>query len=161
MGYKSIILLCLFVLTGCFYSFKGSLPGHLKSIAIPLFDDNTGYPNIREDLTNMVVDKFIEDNSLRVTDISDADVLITGKILSITQKAAVLKAGETVEDYNIYVNVKVSCEDVLNSRKLWEKSIQQYGTMSASGQQEERDQAVRDALEAISDDIINNTIGYW
>jgi hypothetical protein len=146
---------------GCFYSFKGSLPGHLKRIAIPLFDDRTAYPNIREDITNLVVDKFIEDNSLKVTDMADADLVLTGTVISITQRAAVLKPGETVEDYNIYVNVKVICDDITRNKKLWEKTIQQYGTMAASGQQEEREQAVRDALEAIAEDIVNNTIGYW
>jgi hypothetical protein len=161
MVYKIISLTAIFLLLGCYYSFKGSLPGHLKSIAIPLFDDRTAYPNIREDLTNLVVDKFVEDNSLKVTDMADADIIISGTIVSISQRAAVLKPGETVEDYNIYVNVKVSCEDTHTDKKLWDKTIQQYGTMSASGQQEERDQAVSDALESIAEDIVNNTIGYW
>jgi hypothetical protein len=57
--------------------------------------------------------------------------------------------------------VKVTCEDMRSNKKLWDKTIQQYGTMSASGQQEERDQAVSDALESIAEDIVNNTIGYW
>jgi hypothetical protein len=161
MGCRIIVATLILFYTGCFYSFKGSLPGHLQHIAIPLFDDRTAYPNIREDLTNLVVDKFIADNRLKVTDLKDADLVITGAVISITQRAAVLKPGETVEDYNIYVNVKVTCEDVASSKKLWEKTIQQYGTMSAAGQQEEREQAVRDALEAIAEDIVNNTIGYW
>jgi hypothetical protein len=161
MVYRIVIISVVFFLIGCFYSFKGSLPGHIKSIAIPLFDDRTAYPNIREDLTNLVVDKFVEDNSLKVTDIADADIIISGTIVSISQRAAVLKPGETVEDYNIYVNVKVTCEDMRSNKKLWDKTIQQYGTMSASGQQEERDQAVSDALESIAEDIVNNTIGYW
>jgi hypothetical protein len=161
MVYRIFILILIVFFTGCFYSFKGSLPGHLKSIAIPLFDDRTAYPNIREDLTNLVTDKFVDDNSLRITDIADADIVLSGMVVSITQRAAVLKPGETVEDYNIYVNVKVTCEDVRSNKKLWEKTIQQYSAMPASGQQEEREQAIQDALESIAEEIVNNTIGYW
>jgi hypothetical protein len=143
------------------YSFKGSLPSNIKSVAIPLFDNNTAYPGIQEDLTSRVIDEFINDNTLEVTNERMADIIIKGTILSITQKPATITRDETVTGYNLYVNVRVKCEDVKNNKNLWEKSISQYGLMPGSGSQEERDTAIVEAIEKIAEDIKNNTLAYW
>ena len=46
--------LAALLLVSCgYYSFKGSLPSNLKTVAIPLFSDRTAYPDIREKLTKL------------------------------------------------------------------------------------------------------------
>jgi hypothetical protein len=162
MKYKILLLLAGLSLLSCgYYSFKGALPSNLKNIAIPLFEDNTAYPGVREDLTNKVVDAFVLDNTLTVVDESQADLILTGTITSINQRASVLAQGESVEEYQIYVNVKVTCDDVRNSKKLWQKTISQYGVMQGTGSQDERDAAIAEAVEKITEDILNNTLGNW
>ena len=48
-----------FLYSSCgYYSFKGSLPSHIKRVAIPLFDNNTAYPGIHEDLTDKVTEDY-------------------------------------------------------------------------------------------------------
>ena len=150
----------IIVLNGCwYYSFKGSLPSHVHSIAIPLFDDRTGYPNVREDLTNKVIDEFVSDNTLKVTDEDKADLLLTASISSITQQAATVSAGEDVTEYKMVVSVKVKCEDIKLSKILYDKSIQQYGLMPADGGLDDRENAIKDALDLITEEIINSTLG--
>ena len=62
---KYLVLVVFFLNCSCgYYSFKGALPSHIKTVAIPLFENNTAYPNVAEDITNMIVDEFISDNSL-------------------------------------------------------------------------------------------------
>jgi hypothetical protein len=164
MAFKRIKLLLLsftIIIAGCSYSFKGSLPSHIKTVAVPLFDDNTAYPGIREDLTNGLIDEFIADNSLKIAPESQADLIISGVITSIRQRASMLAGGETVQEYQVYVNVRVKCEDLRNNKVLWEKTIGQYGTMGASATQDERDLAIGVAVEKITNDILNNTLGYW
>ena len=95
---------------GCVYSFGGSIPSDVTKVAIPLFDDNTSFPGLRDNLTNLVIDAFIANNILRVVNESDADLLITGTILSIRQQAAIITTGEEVDQFDVYVNVKVKCE---------------------------------------------------
>jgi hypothetical protein len=165
MDYKKSIAIALpflLIWTACaMYSFKGSLPSFIQTIAIPLFDDNTSYPNIREDLTNKVVDAFIADNTLKIANESDADLLLNGTITSISQRAAILTSGEDVQEFQVYVNVKVKCEDVKNSKIYWEKTLSQFGSMPGSGTQDERDIAIADAVEKITEDILNNTLANW
>ena len=156
-----VVSLLFIILAGCNYSFKGSLPSHIQKVAVPLFDDNTAYPGIREDLTNGVIDEFIADNTLKVVSESEADLIISGVISSIRQRASMLTGGETVEEYQVYVSVKVKCEDVKNNKVLWEKTISQYGSMSSAATQDERDLAISVAIEKITNDILNNTLGFW
>ena len=165
MGYKiknAIILIIIFFSSCGYYSFKGALPSHIKTVAVPLFENNTSYPNVREELTNMIVDEFIADNSLTITDESNADIIISGIINSINQRAATVTGGETVEEYHIYVNVKVKCEDVKNNKALWEKTFSEYGSMDAGiADDTEREIAIIAAMEKITENILNNTLGYW
>jgi hypothetical protein len=148
-------------MAGCMYSFKGSLPSYINNVAVPLFDDNTAYPNVRENLTNSVIAGFTNDNTLKVTSEANADIIIYGTISSISRRAAVLTSGENVESYQMYVNVKVKCEDIKNNKTMWEKNLSAFGTMTASATQDEIDTAINDAIEKISEDILNNTLANW
>lgn len=161
MAFK-LACLSLLLYMGCLsYSFTGSLPSHIRSVAVPLFEDNTAYPGVREDLTNRVIEQFISDNTLQVTSESQADLIISGVITSITQRAAILSAGETVDEYQVFVNVKVKCEDIKSNKTLWEKNLSEFGVMTGSGSQDEHDQAIQIAIEKLTNDIFNNTLGYW
>lgn len=156
------ILFIIYLVTGCYYSFKGSLPSHLKTVAIPLFDDrNTQFPGVRENLTNKVINEFINDNTLKVVDESKADLLLTGSITSIVQQAASVAAGESVSSYKITVNVKVKCEDVKLSKVLYDKNIQRYGMMESNADTEGIENAIEEALVQITEDILNDTLGAW
>lgn len=160
---KIIFLLIIgFLLSGCYYSFKGSLPSHLETIAIPLFSDSqVQYPGVREDLTNKLINDFIADNTLKVVDESKADLLLTGEITSITQQAANVAAGEVVNEYKITVSVKVKCEDIKLSKVLYDKNIQRYGLMDAGAGNQGIEDAIDEAVVQISEDILNDTLGAW
>ena len=165
-NYKSflqfmMVFILLFVLHSCWYSFSGALPSHLNSIAIPLFDDRTAYPNIRENLSNKVIDTFIADNRLKVTNEDMADLILTGTISSINEQAATVGAGEVVTEYDVVVSVRVKCEDLKLAKVLFDKTIQHRGRMPADGGIEERDQAIEEALELITEDILNATFSIW
>jgi hypothetical protein len=160
------VLLAISVLTVFFsscgyYSFSGSIPSDIKTIAVPLFDDNTSFPGVREDLTNDIIDAFINDNVLQVVPESNADLLITGTILSINEKAAIITTGETVEQYEVYVNVKVKCLEVKSGKVWWEKTLSRFGTMGGLDNIDERNQAINVALNDITQDVLDNTLANW
>ena len=165
MVYKSFVLsiglLFMLYCGGCVYSFGGSIPSDITKIAIPLFDDNTSYPGVREDLTNLVIDAFIANNILLVVNESEADLLVTGTILSIREQASIITTGEEVDQYDVYVNVKVKCENIRSGKVWWEKTIRRFGNMSGGGTQEDLQIAIDEAIRQITDDILNNTIAYW
>jgi hypothetical protein len=144
-----------------FYSFTGSIPSHIKTVAVPLFDDNTSFPGVREDLTNKVIDRFIAENVLQVVPEASADLLITGTILSIRERAAIITTGEDVEQYEVYVNVKVKCTEIKSGKVWWEKTLRRFGVMEGIGDIDARNAAIETANTEITQDIIDNTLANW
>src|SRR5688572_4653622 len=66
---------------GCSYSPNpSSVPSHLKTVAIPMFENRTTEPSLEQEVTQAVVDRFVKDNHLRVVSEGDADALITGAV---------------------------------------------------------------------------------
>lgn len=144
-----------------YYSFKGALPSHLKTIAIPLFDDRTPNAGVRENLTNMLADAFIEDNSLLIVDETKADLILSGSINAITVNPAIVKSGEEVSESKLVVKVKVKCEDVAKNKVLFDRNFEDYGLMDENAGLDEREAAIQTALEQIVDKILNATLGGW
>ena len=112
-------------------------------------------------MTDSITNAFIVDNTLKLVDESKADVILNGTIQSVSQRVAAVKAGETVSEYQMYVSIKVVCEDIKQSKKMYEKVFRQYGIMSSSAGQDEKDQAIDDAIELITEDVLNTTLGGW
>jgi hypothetical protein len=159
--YSLVALLTVVFLSCGYYSFGGSIPSDVKKIAIPIFDDNTSYPGVREDLTNLVIDAFIADNTLEIVNEAEADLLLTGTILSIREQAAIVTSGEDVEQFDVYVTVKVKCENLKTGKVWWDKTLRRFGTMSGAGSQDQQSEAIEEAITQITDDILNNTLANW
>ncbi|HIC90589.1 MAG TPA: hypothetical protein EYP21_00705 [Syntrophaceae bacterium] len=80
----SIILLATVI--GCGYGFTGgvnNLPPDVRSIAIPVFSNNTSELGIETIFTNAVIDEFLHSNLLPIKDESQADAVLLGTIKSI------------------------------------------------------------------------------
>jgi len=154
-------LIALMAVSCGYYSFKGALPSEIKTIAIPIFDNKTSDPNVRADLTDLLSEAFISDNSLSIVDEDKADLILTGSINAIHIKPFIVQAGENVSENQVIVNVHVKCRNTHTSKVLFEKTLSEYGLMDMNAGLEERDTAIRDALKLITDKIVNLTLGGW
>ncbi len=156
------LLLGVLFFNACgYYSFKGSLPSYIRSIAISLFDNQTPDPGVPETLNRYLRDMFIDDNTLKVVDESKADLLLSGTIESIRQKAAVVRTGEEVTEDQLVVTVKAKCQDLKTSKMLFNKSFSYTVPLSATAGLDQRQQAIDEALKYIAEDILNATLGAW
>ena len=89
---KLLLLTILLLASSCwYYSFKGTLPPHIKTIAIPTFDNQTAEFNIEETITDGIRAQFIQENILKLRDENDSDSILSGKILSVTDSPLVYK----------------------------------------------------------------------
>lgn len=150
--------------SGCLYSFKGSsVPVHLKTISIQLFDDQSGAgePGLREQLTNKLIERFKQDNSLAVTDKSSADSMIEGTISSMTDQPLVVTTGVTVTKRHITVNTNVIYQDLKLQKKVFEKQFSDWGDYEVSGGPAQRQSAVAAAVDKLAEDILNETVSGW
>ncbi|MDZ7722480.1 MAG: LptE family protein [candidate division KSB1 bacterium] len=119
-NYLFVLLLSAVLCVSCsYYSVKGSLPAHLKTVAIPLLENNTAEFGVVEELTDALITEFTRDGSLRITNPEAADVLIRGTITNINERAGAFDQNETVEDIKIYFTVNVTCTDQVKHQEMW------------------------------------------
>lgn len=150
-------------LTGC-YSFSGaSVPPHLKTIAIPLFDDQSGFgePGLRERFTNKLVERFTGDNTLEVADRLNADSMIEGTILTVRDDPAVVAQGETVTKRRITITVKAAFHDLTMKKKMWEKQLSNWGDYELGSGPAQRDDGLTAAIDKLTEDIVLATVSGW
>lgn len=144
-----------------YYSFSGSLPAHLKTVAVPLFNDRTAEFGLREELTDAVIDEFTKDNSLKISDSRQADVNIEGTIMSINDQVGAYNTSEQVQDIKIYLKVSIKCEDLKKRKVMWEEIIMHYGNYDPNSGIEGRKEAISEAIQKIAGDILNKTVSGW
>jgi outer membrane lipopolysaccharide assembly protein LptE/RlpB len=151
---------------GCPYSFTGgsTLPPDLKTIAIPIFDDqsNFGEPALRETLTKSLTDKFVNDNTLTLEGRTAADCVLQGVITQVTDKPSVVGQGEQVSKRRIEITVKVTFEDLKKRKKIWEKPFSNWGDYESSGASfTMRQEGIKVAIDKLTQDILIETVSGW
>lgn len=160
---KNIRLLFMLILliAGCgYYSFSGSsLPPHLETVAIPVFEDNTAEFGIRESITEKLIEEFTRDNTLKIADERNADSIIEGTITNIRDQAGAYGTDETVQDIKVYVTVDVKFRDLTKRKVMWEERLTQWGTYIPG--EGTREDGIEEAVNKIVDDIFNNSIAGW
>ena len=153
-------MILLFAVNCAYYSFSGSLPPHLRTVAVPLFEDNTAEFGVKEELTDAVITQFGRDNSLKLGTDRDSDVLVKGTILRIRDDVASYNQAETVESAKVYVSVKIECTDTVKRKVLWQETLSRWGTYSPDAT-DERNDAISDAILQLADEIVNKTVTGW
>ncbi len=150
--------LLIFMLTGCgIYTFSGStLPSHIKTVAVPLFEDKTTEFGIDQKFTDGLIDAIIEDNTLKIADPRSADALVRGTIIRIEDRAGQYNAQETASDYRVNISIKVAFEDVKKRKILWEETWTEWGSYT-----DDREEGIDEAVEKLSTEILNRTVSGW
>ena len=74
MRRRALATLALAILVGgCGYSVHGTLPGDVKTIAVPIFQNLTRQPAVEGLITRAVVEAFSTNGRLRVVSAAEAD----------------------------------------------------------------------------------------
>ncbi len=158
-----ILSIVVINLIGC-YTFTGaSVPSHIKTIAIPLMDDQSGSgePSLREKITNILIEKFRQDNNLEIADKTNADSMLEGIITSMSDQPQVVSKGETVPKRRITISIKVTYQDMKLKKKIFEKNFSGWGDFDSNEGPEDRQKAINNAIDKLSDDILLDTVSRW
>jgi hypothetical protein len=162
---RSIRMVCLFWMLaqlGCgAYSFSSSGAAHIKTIAIPIFEDRTSEFGIRETLTSAVIEEFTRDNTLKITERRNADSVLEGTILRVDDRAGAFARDETVQDVKVFVTVQITYQDMVKRKTIWEENITQWGTFDPDLGTQSRETGINEAIEKIASDILNKSVSSW
>ena len=120
----SYLLLCLTLIgmAGCGYTLvgQGSLPKHIKTVAIPVFENTTLEKGVEDVLTKAVIDVYISGGKVRLVSEGEADALLRGKIRSYNAREAVTyNDSNEVSSYRLTVTLDLELQDLTRNEVFW------------------------------------------
>jgi hypothetical protein len=165
---KYILFLFLFVILNLqcgVYGFRGNNPPEgIKTLAIPLFQDVSGFSEagLKENFTEALKTKIINDNTFIIADKNVADGILNCTITSVKDEALVISGNENVTKRKITILVKVSFENLKKQKKIWEKQYDNWGEYNSSDVSfSARTSGISTAQGKICDDILIDITSNW
>ena len=178
-----LIFLSLLCLDCGYYSLAGSIPPHIRSISIPLLDNQTAEFGISEGITDNLLEKFTDKNILRVVDVDNSDSILRGSIVQAEDIPYTYSKEEVVGEYRFTVAIDIEWIDVANDEVLFEKRFKGWGAYGIGGDissdeidndgdglidDEDTDEigdartfATKVAVGKIAQDILNDILTTW
>jgi hypothetical protein len=157
-AFPLVLLTALLISCGP-YSFSGSTLGGIKTVYIPVFDNETIEYGLGDELTNNITSAIVADNTLKVVGQNAADAIISGQVVSFKRSSQTYNIQDQVQEYrvDVAVNVKFSRAD---GEVIWEEpGISAYGLYSADTETE--DEGKTEALSKLAEVIVNKIVRNW
>lgn len=174
----------IFVFLSCsYYSLSGSIPTHIKSIHIPLFENQTSEFDLAENITDFIIEQFNESGVLRIENDQNCNSILKGKIKSISNGPYTYNKEESISEYRYKIDVQIEWYDLKNDKNILESNYSGYGAYGISsdigtdgidndfdGKIDDQDDdefgeprafATRVAMSKISEDILNDIMTTW
>lgn len=146
------------------YTFNPNLPGHIKSVAVPLFKNPRTFKYGAERiLTDAVIDEFVADGTLDLADENVADSKLTVEIVNYKKEALSYDVQEVVKEYNLAVVISATFTDLTTNQVLWQEpsmyeSVAYYALGSGA---ETEDEALQRLAEELARKLVNRTLQGW
>ncbi|ABL66012.1 LptE family protein [Chlorobium phaeobacteroides] len=156
-------LVCIFV-TGCYSLKGGALPAHLKTIAVPVFEDRSraGIAQYRSEFTRNLTEKIESQSMLRFTPYAaTADAVLDGSILSFSIEPSQLSGTtERAITNRVTITVRAVLYDRVKKNVRFDQNFigfADYPVGGFSAQQE----AVTQSIRQITEDIFDKMVSDW
>jgi hypothetical protein len=166
-----------------FYSLAGSIPPHIKTLVIPLVDNETAEFGLVEDITDGILQRFNEEGILHLTDYDLADSILRGTIKKVTDGPYTYNKTESVSEYRYKIDINIEWYDVKQEKSLLKGNYSGWGAYGLSGDigsdgidndgdgkidvddddeiGEPRTFAAKVAVRKIAEDILNDIMTTW
>src|SRR3989304_6275593 len=106
--FSYIVLSLLFISLGsCCYSSKSLLRSNVRSIYVPIFDNNTFRRGYEFDLTKAVRDQILLRTRLSIVDKDEADSILFGKISSVNENAIIEDTKDNIVESRVSIGVDI------------------------------------------------------
>jgi len=129
------LLLAAVVLAGCGYSTRGSLPDHIKTVAVPIFKNRTLEPGVESAITSGVVNAFSSGGRVKVVPIDEADAVLQGEVVGYSLDGLSFDTNANVRAYRLRLVLNVEFRDVRRSAMLWrQEGLSETSDFQVAGQ---------------------------
>ena len=168
---------CLLPSAGCGYTVHSALPGSYRTVCVQPFTnqidittdvtDRSRYkvyrPRLEADITNAVVNRYIFDGNLRITDASRANLLLTGALKDFRRDPLRYDSNRNVEEYRLSLVVDLEMRELAGNTVLWsEPSFTGDATFFVTGSLAEAERTALDrAVEDLARRVVERTVENW
>lgn len=155
------------LLAGCGYTLRSAVPSHIKTLAIPVLQNNTIEYALSEEVTQALVDGFLADRHLRVTGERDANAVLRGTLLSYRNRVFGYTREERATEYEVVLVVQVTFRDLVKNRDLWKEDALTVRTtynvspVGAGDVARTETEARREVIAKLADQIVSRTVQGW
>jgi outer membrane lipopolysaccharide assembly protein LptE/RlpB len=156
-------LLGLLALAGCaHYSTSAGLVGGIRSVAIPIAENDTAELDIGQRLTERATDAFVADGRLSVVDEETADAQLWLRIERLEDEPFTFTTAEVTEQYRFRLFGSAQLERADGSSLLEIERLVGWGTYDAVLPDEEgREPAIDTAMDMMIEEILDRTTSSW
>lgn len=169
---KSIKILLTFLLiifsaqlfNSCYSHTGSSLNPEIKSINIATFPNLSALtnPNLSQDFTNMLQDRFDQRTKLSLVNSPDADLMLEGEITSYTFTPINIVSGDVSAQNRLTINVRVRYENKIFPEKSFEKTFSDYDDISSTVDIATAEQTLSENInKRLIDQIFNAIVADW
>jgi outer membrane lipopolysaccharide assembly protein LptE/RlpB len=159
------VILTLFIVSGCGYGFRGTvnnLPPDIKSIAIPVFINESIEPGVEVVFANSLIYEFSRSHVLQVVSESQAQAQINGKIKAIAIDPVIYANLTQALERKVTVILEITCRRSDDQKILWQnQGLSRYENFRVSTDQNQTQRNKEEAIKKIAQDLserIHNSI---
>jgi hypothetical protein len=151
----------------CAYSTSTALlPPHLKTVAIPVFENETTEYTLEQEVTDAVIKRFVADNHLRVVDERSANAVVRGKVTVYRNSIFGISNVSLAQEYRVTIGVSVVFKDLVKNREIWSDDnlvkTANYYVQNVPGQEAKTElDGRKEAISKIADEILSRTVETW
>lgn len=129
------LVLAAILLAGCGYSTRGSLPDHIKTVAVPIFKNRTLEPGVESAITSGVVNAFSSGGRVKVVPLDEADAVLQGEVVGYSLDGLSFDTNANVRAYRLRLVLNVEFRDVRRSAMLWrQEGLSETSDFQVAGQ---------------------------
>lgn len=157
--FVSVLLVCMFLLCSCVYSFSGSLPAGIKSVEIEQFRSSVTEYGLEQEITSIITESIVRDGRLSI-DNDSPDARITGSVSAFSRTAVTYTGSEDVEQYKLEIRLTVSMDNTADNEYIMQnETVSEWLLYDPSA--ETLESAKERLIKQAADSVVRRCLSGW
>lgn len=153
-----VMMLCLGLsLAACGYNFRGkqnNLPSDVRTIAIPVLENQTGELRIERTFTDEIIFQFTRSQMLRVVSEGQADAILKAIIKKVETEDVSLSKDQTSKQRRVTITISAQLIRTSDGSVLWEnRALEKNRTFTVGSTVQATDQLKQAAITELARDM--------
>ena len=152
-----LILVVVIFLSSCGYKLVGTankLPKHIRTMAIPVFNNETNQPELHRNLTDAVREAFLNDVRIKIVQARKADLLVKGTLSYYDVRAIAFDQNDVATQYWVKITISLNAFDQVKKKTYLKQKLKTRWDFNVDANvinaEEARLQALKEAYQDLA-----------